>query len=178
MFGVSFYSSQSTVNRPSYLLELHMNEAGRLLNKQFQARVTTVVFNSENRPLRTRKNDKVFFLVPPLPPCQLGHWVCLVFTTYGVRILDSCASSGNHHNNYVEEMVRHHYRLPSSSVEIEESPQQTGDTACGYYAIANAVQLLSGLSVLHKYDQERMPAHLEQCFDEELFTPFPLSLLI
>ena len=175
MFGFSFYSSQPSMDGPPCLHVMDMKEAGRLLNNQFQDRVTTVVvWNSENRPHGTGQEDIAFFLVPQPPhlSSRPGHWVCLDSSTNGVIILDSCASSGNDHNNYVEEAVMQYYRCASSSVEIEESPQQTGDTACGYYAIANAVQLLTGLSVPSKYNQERMPAHLKWCFEKKIFKPF------
>ena len=160
------------MDEPSCLSVTNMEEAARLLHYQFQDRVRVVDWN---RPLETGQDDIVFFLVPPPDhlSSQPGHWVVLVFNTNGVRILDSCAIRGNDHNNYVKKEVMQYYRRPSSSVEIKKSPQQTGDTACGYYAIANAVQLLSGLCVPLEYNQARMPAHLKWCFDEKQFTPFP-----
>ena len=63
--------------------------------------------------------------------------------------------------------------LPVTMVSFQ---QQVGDTDCGVYSIAAAYSAALGIEPhLMTFDADEMRGHLEQCFEDEKLTPFPLQ---
>lgn len=157
-----------------------MRKAARLLSCQFKHRIR-VVWTCSRKPFRM-KQGVLFFLVPSPESGRPGHWVCLFCNAADgvVHVLDSCSSRDPEHE-YVRSVVVEYCDstgplvLLHTGTEGFQYPQQIGDTHCGYYVIAYAVDLLSGrcLPFEYMYDQERMPGHLERCFKSGKFELFP-----
>jgi len=61
-------------------------------------------------------------------------------------------------------------------VRLNPSQKQKGSNDCGVFAVGITVAGAFGLnpSKLH-FQQERMRAHLVNCFNKDLFLPFPVA---
>lgn len=108
--------------------------------------------------------------------CGRQHWI--VATTVGcetgeVKVYDSIFSSLD------KETLRTIMKLFSSGnsmprVRLSPSQKQTGSNDCGVFAICHAVAIAFGLNPSKLcLQQDRMRAHLVNCFNKELFSPFP-----
>ena len=59
-------------------------------------------------------------------------------------------------------------------VTVTMCQQQTGESDCGLFAIANALALAKDVSLQNiKFLQSHMRSHLHQCFENQLLTMFP-----
>ena len=77
--------------------------------------------------------------------------------------------------DYIE-IIHDYYQRNTGKLTITMSrcQKQTGNKDCGLFAIAFAVALVFNLNASQlKFRQEVMRAHLVDCFEKEIMTPFP-----
>ena len=108
-----------------------------------------------------------------------GHWACLtnkLSSPSEVDLYDSMHTIPSHDGDIIHQACKvvQSYKLSSVTINVVNSPLQTGGTDCGVYAIAMATDLCHGVDPFTiLYQQDEMRAHLIKCFDRRVLSPFP-----
>ena len=109
--------------------------------------------------------------------CVIGesHWLCISCTSSSaVDILDSMSSMELTPNTILQ--ISKIYKPQTASLEIKKLSvqQQKGSHDCGMFATAFMVEVCKGNDPETVFfNQAKMRAHLQKCFETDLLTPFP-----
>jgi len=103
------------------------------------------------------------------------HWILATTIGCEVKVYDSMFSSLD------KDLLRTVMNLLFSSgenkqrVRLSPSQKQKGSNDCGVFAIGITVAVAFGLNPIKlHFQQERMRAHLVNCFSKEFFALFPV----
>ena len=106
-----------------------------------------------------------------------NHWVLIYVKVIERELLVLNSLPSHHHGieeNMVKEEIGHDHPF---DIILVPSPQQPDGHSCGYFVIANAVEIVFGADVYTmggvSYDVGRMRDHLLQCLVNRRMEPFP-----
>lgn len=112
-------------------------------------------------------------------PVGTQHWLCTSYEpTVGVRVMDSLFKEQLTPCTKLQLAKIYSRTVPSTQsfikVEVVTVQQQFGNSDCGLYSIANAVEACMGNNPRNiHYVQKRMRNHLENCFNKGIISCFP-----
>ena len=106
------------------------------------------------------------------------HWLATTYIDSKVRLYDS--SFNDWLSQSIEYQICQMYtdaaKEGSILVTVVPVQQQIGTSICSVMAIANGYHAICGEnSATLKFNQDELRNHLVTCFENEYFTPFPLS---